>query len=1343
MDALFLEAMACSTCQRAGVVQEAQGGPQAGSAEPYASPTILSLLPTASTAGFGSPTLSSGVGLVPLPESLAGSEGASDEAASQHLQEVSQAPSAGTSCSPTSAEHVPVDDDSTKDVGIVSEADASSLATDTTTSTLTSSEQAPLQGGDAGQVDTKDSEDDVDMAITIESTNLDGFYFGAMMSVDDKLKTDYFEEVRLRTQQYFDAPHSADEDAISAICEELDKEGEGENEVLREDLSIVVEEEHGFQAADVDVEADSGSLPADCAAEADGVDGEGLRHGEEDSVAAAEATTEATTEPTLGPAMETTLEATATEATAGVRCEIAEPKEYEAIPTSTEASTSIIVDDSSRKTEALDEVDADSLCSRLAALREKSVVPGTAVSDTAPELMEIARTSMALTAASSSVPDSESAARLEDETDDDAVETTEGAGDDTLVGCDMDLKHVAGGLFDTTDAPPPEPVQLNTLVKGGSLPAAVTVVEEEGQSAARPDPRPSGSFSRRRSATAAPTSATPPKSAQSDNSDELAAQGIHRLVPEPRSDLRLGHTKPSRAGAPSSHHALNDVLQNIKRAILPRRAVSSERRAVAKVARTGQRLKKKTRSNEEARPANAEDVEAPVPLDSDTEPSPEVHDEPSRAEDGGLDEATGVHTDVTSVGTQSRRASRKPSEEENALDGVKKNHVDPLPTMEIHIKPKNPAAPNRSDSQEIDPHPRSSRASIAPPRTNFLSENVLRSLARSSSIKYIDCTQRSNLRPSRNKTPERYRNVPPPIRRSGSNASGSTTASKTSSLRFAALKRSSNTIRKRIKTSETIICRESSNANIECLADHKVDNKYYVYTVNDNKATELRMSEMFVLHEEPVMSTEVPATGATVTSRTKAGKAKKTASGQPFANVSELVSLFEASTKASLPSVGNESRGAMVASSRPSIDEVLEEIRRVHVCDRSVSRAEDIKISEVADKRLDSELNTSGALQPDGPISHPSDKEIVKCTNIDTETKMAAALQEILKSLSDLRSAEAKVVENKPGSTVSEPLYEEEKMRNDNESIEINQTLQQSNSRHLHGLRYTPSTGRSQFEVLAECCSTITNEGEDKILANKVVDHPSRTLKVNTWTLPPGRTTSDSVQATVPTVDADCQLTVVSSPKDKSPASLPECVVVGEDVPLRNKEELFDKRVPNMKEVETHPASLTFENSEALEAFDFLDYSPDLIPRSHQSILRVDAPESQHTPILKSSSTILRRNSSHGNVETTLQHIGGSSHDLTSKVSPSNLSPETKLTGVQRARTRIAGFLEDDVPATLLSVLTEALPLFLTRTKTELSSSRQKSLQHILFEDYFDNPANASEEGSPREDPQVFTFYRH
>ncbi|KAK3930614.1 hypothetical protein KUF71_023970 [Frankliniella fusca] len=711
------------------------------------------------------------------------------------------------------------------------------------------SDQSPTrplsESGDARQDDGKDSEEDIDVGIMIAPSAFDGFFFG--VRDNDKDKTDYFEQVRLRTLQSFDAAH--------APVAESSQDGERQ---ASEDPENKADPEGAFDGKEV--------------AEEGGHDGEGS--------VTAESPQKCDPDPPSPPVPDR---------------DVAPPEpaesnnEFDVSSGRTELSDeySVDVEVASRRTE-----DSDAPRPRDGPAPARQVSENEAGCSGAVELMEIARASTALTAASSSVPDSESVPLLDPETvgaEDEESDAAEGAGDDSLVGCDMDLKPVAGGLFD----PAPRPTQAAppVLTKGSSLPAAAapaTPTADEQEPGPGPGPGRAARADRKlagfgafpfkakrrqdkaqRSATAsalipcpaaAPGAAAPAGTSARRLSIDLKVADVNQVDPAAGAATRT---------ATSTHRILSDVLQGLRQVILPRK---SSQRGVAKRPRSGHRLLSRKRAppaEEQPEPAATRGGELPT-------------DEDAAEEDGHRESGSvpRVPEDDEVGSTGASTPGSAPSADKDGTGGVKKNHVDPSPGADVQIKSKYPVSTRSNASRSnyednSDTHSRSSRSSIAPPRTNFLTDNVLKSLARSSSIKYIDSTLRSTQRIS-GKTPERYRNVPLLIPRPEPSKVNTPTASKCSSPRSRGSRKGIK-LRKRIKISETAICNNNSSA-LNCLTDHKENNKYYVYTVNDDKATELRLSEMFVLQEEPTLPAEEVSQPRDATALAKnTGKSKKMA----------------------------------------------------------------------------------------------------------------------------------------------------------------------------------------------------------------------------------------------------------------------------------------------------------------------------------------------------------------------------------------------------------------------------------------------------------------------------------
>ncbi|KAE8753074.1 hypothetical protein FOCC_FOCC000419 [Frankliniella occidentalis] len=284
---------------------------------------------------------------------------------------------------------------------------------------------------------------------------------------------------------------------------------------------------------------------------------------------------------------------------------------------------------------------------------------------------------------------------------------------------------------------------------------------------------------------------------------------------------------------------------------------------------------------------------------------------------------------------------------------------------------------------------------------------------------------------------------------------------------------------------------------------------------------------------------------------------------------------------------------------------------------------------------------------------------------------------------------------------------------------------------HLHGLRYFPAKGLSTFDIL----DTILIEESHSRLQSKQLDsstRPGLSVKINTWTSDNIHVTSNSVQATVSTANAVCQRTRISSPEDASEENLPKPHLCETDQNLVENSKLFEKRTTPIK-IETNKAqgssTVCVEKHSYPNNFciDTIDMSSEYIPRSHNDTIETEnSVRSRHSPILLPSTSFTKTKSKH-EMSTITTHHG---------ISATSMS-QAKLTGPQRAQKRIACFLGDDIPGTILAVLTEVLPIFLERTRSELLTPRQNLIQKLLYEDYFNHPANTSDGLNAREDPQA------
>ncbi|XP_034240243.1 uncharacterized protein LOC117644738 [Thrips palmi] len=1331
-----------------------------------------------------------------------------------------------------------------------------SLASQSSATTDSSSFGAPTsRSGDGAKHADKNSEDTIDVGSAIVHH---GFYFGASLPEDTE-NTDYFEQVRALTQQ-----------AGSRIVDY-------EDEVVEDEVQDEAEENGAVEYETVKYETAEETVEEDDAEECVTVETEDvLVDAQNGSEAVVDSVDTAVSDPTQQDAVES-------------QQQIPEPQTP---PEDTE------------------------------------VLPGDAADNATPELTEIARASMALTAASSSVPDSESMPLFED-VEDAVVETVEGAGDDSLVGCDMDLRHVAGGLFDPAQCPAPPPPPRDVLVKGGSLPAnAPDTADTAGRSRLAAFSSFAGFKVRRnkqRSATASSLAADRAASPSSDDAGSVDSTGRPRGAPIRKLsiDLKVADVK-TEPGAPSSHRNFSEVIQGIKQAILPRRG-GPGRRTIAKRPRSSHPKRSSDASSEENLEAVLDHGELHVQDGADVPQAPLPPDDEGSA--------------TSVLPNKSTKTSRIPSKENNAPAGLKKNHVDPSVFLDIDSAVRSRASVPAT-AKDSDTH---SRSSIAPPRTNFLTDDVLKSLARSSSIKYIDATLRSNLRSVR-KTPERFRNVPATVRRPESGTSGSGTPARPSNSPRPSLSKKAYNIRKRLKTSETVICREGSRSSVdvEGLADHKEGSKYFVYTVNENNVTELCMSEMFVVQEEPAGALEGPPNGEKPAAKGKAGKAakakklvkkvkrgsaastttvrsrdsttirrqqsslvdkiihkkKKTTSpvfrpkrgspvpdklakAKPRASTASSASLKGRKTEAltRLQQFSPADCVVEILASKPvadlSCDSPSETRRKVDSCTgdmsassvhsgftappvlakavakavakvhsrqsklalalpryrptlrtpriscvgmnagneeapwkdkdavletRVVSRARapcrhkvphssfslnpqkavlDSRtpstssrcrtpvsakrlafpgLQEMAEMLCEYSTLTAGPLASElvslfeaptkvslpsfegyshagvsaSASTRPSIDQVLeevtapstfKIRDAETEAKVDAALQEILKSITDIQSTSTAkasevrfdasatvqpepVTETVPtGTAIAEAVLTETVLTGDTFAEEP-APLKEKPRPHLHGLSYKPSARPSTFDLIE---TLLFNEPPKLVKAKSAqledtVTRSALDVKVNTWTEPPSpvATVSGSVQVKTSTANAECQRTGTSSPHSAGTAASE-----------RQSERLFVRRseIPEdqCKCGEGFATKQIHRNDLALEALEVGDYAPELIPRSQHDLLRPKAANS------------------------------GQPSRTASREAPSG-PPPPSAAAFQRAQARIAALIKEDLPATYMAFLTDVLPFFLQRTKSELDGPRRKVLQQLFEEDYLNHQHDEGPGCGPRDDPQTRWF---
>lgn len=486
------------------------------------------------------------------------------------------------------------------------------------------------------------------------------------------------------------------------------------------------------------------------------------------------------------------------------------------------------------------------------------------------ELMEIARVSTALTAASSSVPDSESLPMFDDQDEVELVggqeETAEGAGDDSL---NVDLRPVAGGLFDPT-ADPSQPLVGNQLVKGSSLPAATAVSHTQRPTSGRSDrvmaafgrfpfkvkrrqEPPKGDCTSRVEGTGTSPCVDPPEVLPRPNCtddtatvitnqlESTAAMSAHEQNVSISSDPnKKADTKSEKPSVMSTHRGLTDVLQGLKQAILPRIAGTSKR----KNQRNNAHIKK-----DQTSAVSTSDDDVPKPLSTEkcqrNSQSEALHALACKLSRTKNAEDTTLHTDA---GETSGRATETPREENSDTAELKKNHVKASLVPEMHQDTKYSLSAKSSVShyppRASDTRSRSSRASIAPPRTNFLTDDVLRSLTRPSHIRCSDISVRSNQRIA-GKTPERYRNIPPPMKRAESLRSNISNSTNSLSIKSVPSKKGS-TYRKLLKESDHGILDDRINGAISTKGHSDifiVQEEMSIVPVAQNSSTGTRNSE--------------------------------------------------------------------------------------------------------------------------------------------------------------------------------------------------------------------------------------------------------------------------------------------------------------------------------------------------------------------------------------------------------------------------------------------------------------------------------------------------------------------